>query len=315
MIGVFDSGLGGLTILRKLLQDFPDEQFIYFGDNAYAPYGGRDPDQIYTLTRRGVEFLFDRGCSLVIIACNTASALALRPLQQQWLPAVSWGQEKIKIGRFKRQRQSAPPAHNVLGVLIPLIEAISGEEWHLRPTMPYAPSPPVERVGFFATKATVDSNRFVNEMARLAPHIDVIQQECPHLVHFIEAEAELERIELGIRGYCGHLMELARARGVDLAVLGCTHFQLYAELFRRHLPERTKLVNQPQTVSDSLARYLKRHPYYRSNHSTLTLENGEAVPQLRFATSGEPSLVASAAIRFWGMEVPFTHKETILKAV
>lgn len=310
MIGVFDSGLGGLTILRTLLREFEDEKFLYFGDSAYAPYGRRDHEQIYSLTRRGVEYLFSKGCRLVIIACNTACAIALRPLQQNWLPFVEWGEHHIKRN-FMGKITGGHQAHNVIGVFIPLIEAITHQEWHLRPHAPYAPSPEIHRVAFFATRATVTSERFPIELKRFHPNIQIFQQACHRLADFIEADAAIEDIDGGIQRYCKNLMIQTKARGFDIAALGCTHYQLVAELFRKHLPEGSTLIHQPQAVADSLHRYLDRHPEYR-NHPSQHLVDASEIPKLRFATSGHPAQVSVAATRFWGANVEFMHKDDVL---
>ncbi len=292
MIGVFDSGLGGLTVLRGLIKAFPEEDFLYFGDSAFAPYGRRTPDEIYTLTRRGVEYLFSKGCHLVIIACNTACAIALRKLQQEWLPRSKWGIKKAGVASY-----------NVLGVFIPMIEAITGEDWHLRPLMPYNPPKQVQRVGFFATRATVNSNRFFEEMQRLAPNIVVIQQACHRLADFIEADANLQDIDNGIQRYCRNLMVQAKAAGVDLVVLGCTHYQLVAEIFKKHLPPDCKFVHQPEAVAKSLQKYLTKHPQFKNQSS-----QNQGV---RFATSGDHVQVSRAATRFWGANAEFIYKDDI----
>ena len=319
MIGVFDSGLGGLTILQKLLEDFPDQRFLYFGDSAFAPYGGRSEREIYALTRRGVEYLFERGCRLVIIACNTACAIALRPLQQEWLPRVSWGQmEKGQMGKGRAGISSMRSPHNVIGVLVPLIEVISEQEWHIAPVLPHDPPREVTRVGFFATRATVTSNRFVTEMERMAPHIQVFQQACPRLAEFIEAQADIEDIKPGIQRYVRNLMTQARASGVELAVLGCTHYQLVAPLFSEYLPPHCKLVNQPQAVSRSLKSYLARRPDYgrpdygRPDYAALRTQQ----PGVDFVTSGDPETVSEAAAPFWTGPTPalFRFKDDYKKA-
>ncbi|MDT8344338.1 MAG: glutamate racemase, partial [Thermohalobaculum sp.] len=163
-IGVFDSGLGGLSVLGTLRRRLPGEHFVYFGDNAHAPYGVRPDAEILELTRAGIERLFAAGCELVVLACNTASAVALRPLQEHWLPG-------------------AAPGRRVLGVFVPMIEAVTGRPWGYRG----APLPArLASVGFFGTPATVRSGAFTRELGLRATGLDVTEIGCPGLVEAIE---------------------------------------------------------------------------------------------------------------------------------
>ena len=152
MIGVFDSGYGGLTVLRALVGALPDRTFLYLGDHAAAPYGNRSPDEIVMLTRTAVERLFGSGCRLVVLACNTAAAIALRKLQQEWLPI-------------------AYPDHRILGVLVPMVEAITGQSWMSDPSGARRESPfrPARTVAVFATRQTVASNAYPGEIGKRAP--------------------------------------------------------------------------------------------------------------------------------------------------
>lgn len=283
MIGVFDSGVGGLTVLKALLAHFPQERFLYLGDSAFAPYGNRGADEIYSLTRRGVETLFRGGCGLVIIACNTACAVALRPLQQQWLPYTEWSAQD------KQQRR----LYNLVGVFVPLIEEITGKDWRIAPTIPKDPPREVKRIGFFATLATVMSNRFVGEMERFAPHIKVFQQACPHLAEVIEAEAAPKDIEAGVKRYVKNMAIQTKAAGIDLTILGCTHYEIVREYFAKYLPPHAQLINQPQAVAKSLQSYLTRHPQFTAK------ARGEAAG-LTCLTSGDPEKVSRTAKLFWG---------------
>ncbi len=158
MIGVFDSGSGGLTVLRALVTRLPEQRFVYLGDHAHAPYGDRDPEEIYELTRLNVERLFGLGCSLVILACNTAAAVALRRLQQTWL-------------------QQHYPQQRVLGVLVPVVEAVTRVPWQTKE--PTAESErAASRVAIFATARTVESGAYPREIVCRAPAISVLQQAC-----------------------------------------------------------------------------------------------------------------------------------------
>jgi hypothetical protein len=189
-IGVFDSGLGGLTVLGALRAALPAQDFIYFGDNANAPFGTRGAGEIYDLTCKGVARLFGEGCDLVILACNTASAVALRRLQEQWLPITA-------------------PERRVLGVFVPVIETLTGRPWaYDGPSAPAA----VSRVALFATPATVASDAFPRELRLRASGLTVTQQACPGLVDALEAGDDAGASAL-VRGFCEAARALCGARG------------------------------------------------------------------------------------------------------
>jgi glutamate racemase len=273
-IGVFDSGLGGLTVLGALRAALPAQDFIYFGDNANAPYGVRGADEIYDLTCKGVARLFGEGCDLVILACNTASAVALRRLQEQWLPVTA-------------------PARRVLGVFVPVIETLTGRPWaYDGPPKPAA----VSRVVLFATPATVASDAFPREVRLRASGLTVMQQACPGLVDALEAGDSAGASAL-VRGFC----EAARGRcGRDygaepeVAVLGCTHYPLVESDFRAALAPAVRLISQPRIVAESLGDYLRRHPRFAGQSS-----------MLRLLTSGDPALVDAGAEKFLGARARF----------
>lgn len=278
MIGVFDSGHGGLTVLRALVDRLPDRDFAYLGDHANAPYGERDSEDIYGLTTRNVERLFRLDCRLVILACNTAAAVALRRLQRSWLDAA-W------------------PGRRVLGVLVPVVEAIVRQPWHLeRPQS--GPDAPSETVAIFATRRTVESRAYVGEILKRAPDVLIVQQPCPGLVDAIEAGASQSEIDDLVQGYVAELLK--RMQGVlpDVAVLGCTHYGLAARAFREALPPGTTLVHQPALVADSLADYLSRHAEF----APAAGETG----RLRFLTTGDARRVTRIASRFFGGPVGFS---------
>lgn len=270
-IGIFDSGLGGLTVLGALRAAIPSQDFIYFGDNANAPFGVRGADEIHTLTQNGVLRLFDHGCDLVILACNTASAVALRRLQEQWLPAIS-------------------PERRVLGVFVPVIEALTGRPW----AYDGLPTPAaVSRVALFATPATVASNAFPRELGFRASGLTVTQQACPGLVDALETGDSIGASAL-VRGFCAEV--LARSAEPEAAVLGCTHYPLIESVFRAALPSAVRLISQPQIVAESLGDYLRRHPRFAGGNDGL-----------RLLTSGDPELVDAEAEKFFGTSTHFEH--------
>lgn len=226
-IGIFDSGFGGLTIFRRIREVLPRYDFVYLGDNARTPYGNRSFERVLEFTTEGVGYLFDRGCPLVIVACNTASARALRSIQQQVLPA-RW------------------PDRRVLGVIRPTVEAI-GDQQHLR------------TVALWATQGTVSSESFAIELAKHAPRVRLVQQACPLLVPLVEAgELEGPGLDHFIRKYWE--LTLARAGDVDALLLGCTHYPLILPRIRALLPPSVRILSQDELVAPSLADYLVRHP-------------------------------------------------------
>jgi len=277
MIGVFDSGHGGLTVLRSLTRQLPERGFIYLGDHANAPYGERDAEAVYDLTLENIERLFRMDCRLVILACNTAAAVALRRLQRTWL-------------------DDAWPGRRVLGVLVPVVEAIVRQPWHVEEphTGPDAPS---ETVAIFATRRTVESRAYVGEILKRAPDVLIVQQACPGLVDAIEAGAPQDEIHGLVAGFTTELLD--RMQGVlpDVAVLGCTHYGLVAKAFRDALPSGTALLHQPDLVADSLADYLLRHPEFAADH--------QQIHRLDFLTTGDPKHVSRVAARFYGASAAF----------
>ncbi len=278
VIGVFDSGYGGLTVLRALLRDLPDRSFRYFGDHALAPYGNRSAEEIHALTRAAVERLFGLGCRLVVVACNTAAATSLRRLQQTWLPAYH-------------------PDRRVLGVLVPVVEAITGVAWMAPPPARH-PGPGGRTVAVFATRQTVLSNAYPIEIGKRAPDVTVVQQACPTLVDLIESGQPVERIRHAVEDYVDQLMGRLPSGRPDVAVLGCTHYPLIADLFAEALPSGVEVLSQPDLVARSLSAYLLRHP---------ELDRRDAAPQVGFLTSGDPVQVSRRSTAFLGCRVDFRH--------
>ncbi len=276
-IGVFDSGHGGLTILSALTRRLPWEHFLYLGDHAAAPYGERSPQEIYARSQAAVELLFALNCRLVVLACNTATAVALRPLQQGWL-ARSY------------------PDRRVLGVLAPMVEALSGRSWTgsrpLRGAL--ARSAGARSVAVFATRRTVESDAYPREVAARAPQVRIDQEACPGLAGAIERDLPETELAAMIESAVSALLARHPEETPDAAVLGCTHFPLVAGLFAAALPPATRLLSQPQVVAESLQGYLARHP---------RLSSGPG--ETRYLTTGVPTLVSSLATRFLGSPVRF----------
>ena len=265
-IGVFDSGLGGLTVLQALQKTMPDQSFIYFGDNANAPIGSKTEREITDLTMAATGRLFSLGCDLVILACNTASAVALRAMQEFWVPAD----------------------RRVLGVFVPVIEVLAGRSWADRSPPLNGPS---RSVALFATPATVASGAFERELGLRIKGTHVVSQPCPGLVAALEA-GEHDRAENLVKAFVGDV--LSRDPNVAAAVLGCTHYPLLQNVFARHLPVGTEILSQPDLVAESLRDYLIRHPRFRQKGST------------QYLTSGDATRVAAEARYLTGAAIGFT---------
>lgn len=276
MIGLFDSGCGGLTIYAALRRAFPQRSFLYLGDHAKAPYGERAPDEIRALTREAVERLFALGCDLVILACNTASANALRHLQQSWLP-------------------QAHPQKRILGVLVPMVEAITGMPWMAVPEE--RPAKPARTVAVFATSRTVSSNAYPVEIAKRAPEVRVVQQACPALVDLIESRAPREALGAAVRGYAEAMMAQLEGKRPDAVMLGCTHYPLVADLFAEALPDSVEILSQPELVARSLTHYLERHPEF---------DDRDGLPT-RFLTTGDAAHVSAVSSLFLGRDALFSQ--------
>ena len=225
-IGVFDSGYGGLTILKELQLALPTHDFMYLGDNARAPYGPRSYDTVYQFTLEAVDWLFDKGCDLVILACNTASAKALRTIQQKDLASR---------GSHKR----------VLGVIRPTTEVVGQ----------FSSS---KQVGIVGTKGTVESESYPTEIAKFFPDVKVFQQACPMWVPLIENRAYNTP---GARYFIEQDLEslFAQSAKIDTLLLGCTHYPLLLETIESLVPNGVKVLTQGAIVAASLVNYLKRH--------------------------------------------------------
>ena len=265
-VGIFDSGLGGLTVLDAVSERLPDVPLIYLGDSANAPYGTRDADDVYRLTSAAVQRLWDAGCDLVVLACNTASAAALRRMQENIVPTDK----------------------RVLGVFVPMIEALSERKWGDN-------SPPrevaVKHVALFATPATVASRAFQRELAFRAIGVDVEAQPCGGVVDAIE-DGDMILAEALVRSHVEALKR--RMPKPEAAILGCTHYPLMEDIFRDALGEDVKVYSQANLVADSLADYLERHQDM--------LGQGEAA----FLTTGDPAKVSYKATQFLRRKISFS---------
>jgi glutamate racemase len=226
-----------------LVEAFPTADFIYLADQANTPYGGRQGEEIVALTRSAAERLFLEGASLVVLACNTAAAIALRRLQQTWLPGV-------------RQRLGRPV--NLLGLIVPTIEAATGLPWEHEAERRGEKVEKLDVVGVFSTPATARSRVYEIEIDKRRQDVAVF---CPELARMIEEGAEAGELAEVIGGHVASLSERI-GRPPGRAILGCTHYELAADLFRRELPEGTPIIHQPEATAASLARYLERHPEY-----------------------------------------------------
>ena len=265
-VGIFDSGLGGLTVLDAVQARLPDVPFVYLGDSAHAPYGVRTPENIYDLTTKATQRLFDAGCDLVILACNTASAAALRRMQESWVPADK----------------------RVLGVFVPLIEALTERQWGDN-------SPPrevaVKHVALFATPATVSSRAFQRELAFRAIGVDVEAQACGGVVDAIE-DGDFILAEALVRS---HVDALKRKMPTpDAAILGCTHYPLMADAFQKALGDDVTVYSQANLVAESLADYLQRRP-----------DMAGPGTQSQFLTTGNPEQVSARATQFLRRQITF----------
>jgi len=226
-IGIFDSGYGGLTVFRSIFEQLPDYDYIYLGDTARAPYGNRSFSAIHQYTWECVQKMFQMGCPLIILACNTASAKALRTIQQQDMKHLD-------------------PAKRVLGVIRPTAEVIGN----------YTQT---QEIGVLGTKGTVQSGSYLIEIGHFFPHLKVHQQACPLWVPLIEnGEYNEPGADYFVKEYLDQL--LAQSENIDTILLACTHYPLLQDKINAYLPNHIKTVSQGEIVAKSLVDYLQRHP-------------------------------------------------------
>jgi len=224
MIGVFDSGFGGLTVLKEFLRVLPDYDYVYLGDNARAPYGNKSDEVIYEYTRQAVDLLFKAGCELIIIACHTASAKALRKIQQEYL--------------LKNY-----PDRRVLGVVVPTVEAaVKLSRYH--------------KLGVIGTAATIGSGVYKKELRKLRDDLEIFEQACPLLVPLVE-EGRLEKPET--RMILKKYLHPLKVKEIDTLLLGCTHYPLLIKDIARIMGKNVKVVNPAEAAAEKLAEYLKKH--------------------------------------------------------
>jgi len=227
-IGVFDSGYGGLTILSAIRKLLPEYDYVYLGDNARSPYGTRSFDVINDFTLQAVRYLFSEGCPLVILACNTASAKALREIQQKYLPT------------------SEDPSRRVLGVIRPTAEVVGNVT-------------ETKHIGIMATPGTISAQSYEVELAKLFPDVSVHGQACPMWVPLVEyGESNGEGADFFVQKYLNELLE--QDKQIDSIVLACTHYPLLRPKIEQYLPEGITLLSQGELVAISLKDYLHRHP-------------------------------------------------------
>ncbi len=278
-IGVFDSGVGGLSVHRTLVARFPQADFIYLADQANTPYGGRRGEEIVDLTRAGCERLFAEGASLVVLACNTASGIALRRLQQTWLPGY-----RRELGR---------PV-NVLGIIVPTIEAATGRPWEHEAERRGDKVEKLDILAVFSTPATAGSRVYEIEIDKRSEDVAVFSQPCADLAGLIEQGADRETLAREIAGQVKAITTRI-GRPPDRAILGCTHYEIVSDLFRAALPPGTPLIHQPQATADALARYMERHPEFDAGSEGTR----------RFLTTGKPGAQSALVEAFWGAPLSF----------
>lgn len=268
-IGVFDSGYGGLTILKALRHLLPQYDYVYLGDNARAPYGTRSFQVVTEFTRQAVDCFFGLGCPLVILACNTASAKALRSIQQKMLPFT------------------ADPSRRVLGVIRPTVEALPAVST-------------TGHVGVLATPGTVASHSYQMEVAKLAPEMSVTEVAAPMWVPLVEnRESHEAGADYFVKKYLDMLISADPL--IDTIVLGCTHYPILIDKIRKYAPASCRILSQGELVARSLADYMRRHP---EMHSRIGRTGS-----CRFFSTENPDKFDSLAGLFLGQEVESAHIE------
>jgi glutamate racemase len=268
-IGIFDSGYGGLTVLKEIQSVLPDCDYLYFGDNARAPYGTRSFDVVYQYTLQAVQKLFEMGCPLVVLACNTASAKALRTIQQHDLPNM------------------ADPSKRVLGVIRPSAEVIGN----------YTKS---GHVGVLGTNGTVKSNSYSVEIEKFFPEVKVTQLACPMWVPLVENnEYDSKPGRALVKTKIEELIDLDPK--IDTIVLGCTHYPILKEIIEQYVSPETNVLSQGEIVAHSLKDYFERHPEMKSRISTLCTTS--------YFTTENPLDFEGKASIFLGSDIKAQHMD------
>ncbi len=266
MIGVFDSGLGGLTILKGLLAHTPGYDFVYLGDSARNPYGNKSQDLIYEYTKQGVDFLMKKKCQIVIIACNTASAKSLRRIQREWLPENY-------------------PDRKVLGVIIPTAEEVVEiiNKWPTRKRRKK------NRVGLIGTEATIKSQTFDKELLKLNKKLEIHSQKAPLLVPLVE-EGWLGRPET--RKIIKKYLRPLKLKKINTLILGCTHYPVLLKTIKEIMGSQCQVINPPEAVGRKFQEYLRAHPEITEKLS----QNKKRI----FYTTDDPDKFEKLGPRFLG---------------
>ena len=236
-IGIFDSGLGGLFILKTLRQKLPKYDYLFLGDTKNLPYGNKSQEQIFRLTVKAIEYLFEQDCALVIVACNTASSQALRKIQQKWLPKSKFADRRV------------------LGVIRPTVETVSSSKGI---------------VGILGTNRTVDSRAYILEFKKINPRLKIVQQTAPLLAPMIEA-GNLDKID----SVLGHYLAPLQKKGLNTLILGCTHYCILDSKIKKIVGTKVKVISQDKLLPGKLKSYLGKHPEIESQLSkngTMRLE-------------------------------------------
>ena len=274
MLGIFDSGIGGLNVLREIRQKLPQHSVMYLGDNARTPYGNRSRDVVTKYTKECCLYLFEKGCNLIVLACNTASADTLRELQQEWLPSI---------------RNVINRSINILGVIRPVAEeAVTYIENNRVKRLDSRHA--AGRIGVVGTRSTVESETYVKELKKLKPEVEVIQKSCPLLVPLVE-EGWQEKPEARkiLRTYIASL----KSANPDVLILGCTHYEGMHSLFAHMMGRQCRVLHTPLIVADKLVDYLERHPEYEIP------QTGE----IHFMTTGDPERFSEVGSRFFKSQI------------
>ena len=260
MIGFFDSGFGGLTILRSVVELLPEYDYCYLGDNARVPYGNRSQGIVFEFTKEAVDFLFRKGCPLIIIACNTSSAKALRRIQQEYLPVVY-------------------PDRRVLGVIRPSVEEVVEQG--------------CRKLGILATEGVVASEAYITEIKKLSSAVEIYQEACPLLVPIVETgEQDGEATDLIISKYVRRLF--SQDKDIDTLLLACTHYPILRKHFERLVPHQVIILEQGPIVARKLKDYLIRHPEIerklsrKQTRTFLTTDASARFNRLALTFFGEP---------------------------
>lgn len=267
-IGVFDSGYGGLSVLRDLAESMPQYRFTYLGDNARAPYGTRSFDLVYDFTLQATRYLWDYGCPLVVLACNTASAKALRTIQQRYLPS------------------SDDPTRRVLGVIRPTVEHLAEIDTN-------------GHIGIVATPGTIASHSYDIEIAKMCPGYRLTSHACPMWVPLVEnGQLDNPGTDYFVRKDLDAVMR--EDEEIDTLILGCTHYPLLVPVIRRHLPEYVRILTQGSIVAPSLIDYLRRHP---EMDMRLSPGRQDMACRITYMTTDLPERFDAIASTFMGTQV------------